>query len=273
MSDVRKPAVAGQFYPDDPAQLSALVGGMLNDAASEARPSFGGIVPHAGLIYSGACAARVFSRVAFPEITVILAPNHTGMWNNRGGAGAWDRGSFETPLGSISVAEGFMSRLEDECDLVAHDVAAHRFEHAVEVELPFLKRVAPGSTLAPLVLGWDDWDRCKALADALARVVAEWPEDVLLLASSDMTHYESAESAAAKDRLALRAVEQLNGEELLEVCGRENVTMCGRAPAAVVLEAARQLDAETADVVDYRHSGWVSGDDTSVVAYAGVVIT
>jgi AmmeMemoRadiSam system protein B len=269
----RMPAVAGRFYPDDPAQLSQMVDEMLNEAGGDPRPAFGGIVPHAGLVYSGACAAHVFNRMASGDVTVILAPNHTGRWDNWGGAGTWNSGSFLTPLGPVEVSEGFVSRLEHECELVAHDFAAHQFEHAVEVELPFLKRVAPESQLVPLVLAWDDWDRCEVLATALARVVAEWSGRVVLLASSDMTHYETADSAASKDRKALTEVERLDGAALLDVCKRENVTMCGRAPAAVVLEASRQLKAERGEVVDYRHSGLVSGDDASVVAYAGVLIT
>jgi AmmeMemoRadiSam system protein B len=122
------------------------------------------------------------------------------------------------------------------------------------------------------VLAWDDWRHSEELATALAGLIAHWPQRVLLLASSDMTHYESADRAAAKDRVALDAIQRLDGEGLLAACRREHITMCGRAPAAVVVEASRQLGAKTAAVVDYRHSGQVTGDDSSVVAYAGVVL-
>ena len=272
MSHVREPAVAGRFYPGRPAELREMIERMLAETSGEPQPARGGVVPHAGLLYSGSCAARVFNQVSIPPVVVILAPNHTGRYENVGGAGAWDSGAFETPLGALSVDEDFVTRLEAACPLVAHDPAAHRWEHAVEVELPFLVMLAPESRIVPLVLAWDDWAKSRTLACALAGVVRESPDDVLLLASSDMTHYESAGRAAAKDRMALDAVERLDAEGLLAVCHRENVTMCGRAPAAVVLEATRQLGAERAEVVDYRHSGWVTGDDSSVVAYAGVVI-
>jgi AmmeMemoRadiSam system protein B len=122
------------------------------------------------------------------------------------------------------------------------------------------------------VLACDDWEHCRTLAQALARLVVSWPADVLLLASSDMTHYEPAAEAARKDRMALAAIERLDGAGLLEACRRHGITMCGRAPAATVLEAARELGATGAELVDYRHSGLVSGDDTSVVSYAGVLI-
>jgi len=273
MSDVRHPAVAGKFYTDDPSELKEQVGGMLSAAGVEPSPALGGIVPHAGLIYSGECAAHVFGRIEIPGVVVILAPNHTGRWENRGGAAAWDRGSWETPLGAFDIAEDFLRRLESECELVAHDPTAHLLEHAVEVELPFLKVLAPGVRIAPIVLAWDDWGRCLSMATALATVVSELSNDVLLLASSDMTHFESAHVAQKRDRAALDAVEALDGERLLATCERDNVTMCGRAPSATVLEATRQLGATTAELVDYRHSGWVTGDDSNVVAYAGVVIS
>jgi AmmeMemoRadiSam system protein B len=169
------------------------------------------------------------------------------------------------------VAADFAAALAEHCELVTHDPAAHRDEHAVEVELPFLQVLAPDTAIVPIVLAWDHWLACRALADALATVIQGWAGDVLVAASSDMTHYESAASAAAKDRLALDAATRLEGETLLDVCRRERVTMCGRAPAAVALETARRLGGTRAEVVDYRHSGMVTGDDRRVVAYAGVI--
>lgn len=272
MSDVRSPAVAGMFYPANPKELRRMVETMLSEVDAEAQPAIAAIAPHAGLVYSGACAARVFKRISVPPIVAVLAPNHTGYAENVGGAAAWDRGEYGTPIGSHPVAEEFFARLEEECRLLAHDPLAHMREHAVEVELPFISVLAPDAMVAPIVLAWDDWDRCRELASALARVVGEAGGNVLLVASSDMTHYETADAAARKDRIALDAVERLDGEALLSTCRREKVTMCGRGPAATVIEAARQLGATGAEVVDYRHSGMVTGDDSSVVAYAGVVV-
>ena len=267
----RPPAVAGQFYPRDPGELRALVAGCLAGVPEEARRSVAAIAPHAGLVYSGRCAGAVFGRTALPPTVVILAPNHTGRCGSRG-ASLWRSGAFETPLGAVRVDDELGRALEASCDLVDHDPSAHVSEHAIEVELPFLQVRAPDAAIVPVVLAWDDWPRSKRLADALVEVVSGWPHAVLLLASSDMTHYESAEAAERKDRLALDAVTALDGRRLLDVCDREHVTMCGRAPAAVVLEAARQLGAAGADVVDYRHSGLVTGDDREVVAYAGVLV-
>ena len=134
------------------------------------------IVPHAGLVYSGACAAEVFKRIQLAQTVVILAPNHTGTVTARGGASAWTEGAFRTPLGDIRVEEDFGAKLCEICDLVSHDPAAHRDEHAVEVELPFLSLLAPRSAILPIVLAWDDWDRCRILAEAIVTVVKGWPD-------------------------------------------------------------------------------------------------
>lgn len=223
-------------------------------------------------MYSGGCAAQVFKRVDLAPTVVILAPNHTGMCGARAGGSAWRSGAFQTPLGNVAVAEAAVSALCEATPLVEHDPVAHAQEHAIEVELPFLTLLAPNSAIVPLVLAWDDWDRCRQLAEALAGIVRDRMEPVTLIASSDMTHYESAASAEQKDRVALDHVSRLDGQGLLDACRARNITMCGRAPSAVVLEAARLLGAEQGEIVDYRHSGWVTGDDSSVVAYAGVVV-
>ena len=267
----RKPAVAGYFYPADPKELEALVASCLDGVPAEGRRCRAAIAPHAGLVYSGHCAGAVFGRLALPPSIVILAPNHTGICRSPG-ASSWRQGAFDTPLGSVRIDDELADAVARASDLVAHDPAAHEGEHAIEVELPFLQARAPDTRIVPIVIAWDDWPRSAALAAALAEVVSAWPSDVLLLASSDMTHHEPAPQAAIKDREALQAIEALDGESLLATCARRRITMCGRAPAAVVTEVARRLGARSADAVDYRHSGEVSGHDASVVSYAGVLI-
>jgi hypothetical protein len=267
----RPTAVAGRFYPSDPKELADLVRRLLEGAPREARRVPAVVVPHAGLEFSGVCAARVFRRLDLPATVIILAPDHTGT-GARGTAALWPRGAFDTPLGRVPVAEAFASRLQSACDLVVADPVAHQSEHAIEVELPFLQVLAADTAIVPLMLAWDDWERSARLATALAALAKAGPEPVLLVASSDLTHYESVETARLKDRVALAAVEVLDGKGLLEACRRDRITMCGRAPVAVVCEAARQLGATRGDVVDYRHSGLVTGDDRSVVSYGGVIL-
>lgn len=269
--DVRPPAVAGQFYPDDPVELTGLVRGFLRDVPAESRSVRGAMVPHAGLIYSGACVAQVVGRLRLPPVVVILAPNHTGA-GEPGRASLWTKGAFGTPLGQVPIAETLARRLVSASELVVDDRRAHRHEHAIEVELPFLQLLGAGTSIVPLVLAWDDWPSSRQLAQGLAALIAAWPEKVLLLASSDMTHYEPADVAARKDAVALGHIERLNGEELLQACRASHITMCGRAPAAVVIEASRLLGGTSATVVDYRHSGLVNGDNERVVGYAGVLV-
>jgi len=210
--------------------------------------------------------------VALPALIVILAPNHTGVCRAPGGASLWEEGAFRTPLGDVPVDVPCAAALRAASPLVGVDHHAHRGEHAIEVLLPFLQVLRPDARIVPLVLAWDAWDRASELGNALASVVREAAEPILLVASSDLNHYEPAAVTEQKDARALEAVTALDGAELLARCRRERISMCGRGPAAVVIAAARALGATRADVVDYRHSGWVSGDDSQVVGYGGVVI-
>jgi len=272
MANLRKPAVAGRFYPAQAAALRERIGRLFMGVPHEERLCCGTIVPHAGIEYSGPCAAEVIGRIRIPGTVVILAPNHTGSCRSPG-ASLWAQGAFRTPLGDVPVNESLASRLTAACELVAHDPAAHAVEHAVEVELPFLQARSPAVTIVPLVLAFEDWARCEILGRALADAVDEEADPVLLMASSDMTHFESAAAAGRKDRLALAAIQRLDGAGLLEVCRRSGVSMCGRAAAACVVEASRLLGATGGELIDYRHSGMVTGDDTDVVAYAGVILS
>jgi AmmeMemoRadiSam system protein B len=232
------------------------------------------IVPHAGYIYSGLTAAKAFARVTVPGLVVILAPNHTGVVEAAQGVSIWEAGAFQTPLGDVTVdVDAAHALIEIAHGMVDVDHDAHRGEHAIEVELPFLQMLRADVRIVPLVIAWDQWERALLLADMLARLVQAADEPVLLLASSDLNHYEPAQVSEKKDAMALGAIRKLDGQELLACCKRERISMCGRGPAAVVLAAARVLGAKQAEVVDYRHSGWVSGDNGRVVGYAGVVIS
>lgn len=272
---VRSAAVAGSFYPAEPGTLRHQVKGFLTSVEAVAAPAIAIIVPHAGYEFSGRCAAEVFGRVLIPRTVVLLGPNHYGATGRVGGAGVWQAGAFATPLGALPIDDSFARALIEACPLVAHDPLAHRGEHALEVQLPFLVvQAAPAlPAIVPLVLSWDDWPRCRELARALAALVrSAGPENVLLLASSDMTHFEPAAEALRHDEPALAAIRRLDGEGLLRECDVHCITMCGAAPVAVVLEAARELGARRADVIAHTHSGLVTGDCSSVVSYAGIVI-
>ncbi len=269
----RQPAVAGLFYPDHPAQLLAAVRELLAapGPAAEPRPAVAAMAPHAGYVYSGRTAGEVYARLDVPPRCVVLAPNHTGAGDAAEGGSVFAVGSFVTPVGEVPVDETTAAALLAACDLLEDDLPAHAREHAVEVQLPFLLARQPRLAVVPIVLGWSDWPRTRRLGEALAAVVRASAEPVLLVASSDMNHYESAEVAARKDAVALEAVARLDGEALLEATRRHRVSMCGRVPAAAVFHAARLLGATHGEVVHRSHSGQVTGDDDSVVSYAGVI--
>ncbi len=268
---VRPPAVAGLFYPGQSAQLLSAVQSLLAAAGAESAPAVAAIAPHAGYVYSGRTAGEVFARLDVPRRCVVIAPNHTGICEAAQGGSVCALGSFVTPVGEVPVDETTAAALLARCDVLEDDPAAHAREHAVEVELPFLLARRPDVTIVPVVLAWSDWPRTRKLGEALADVVRGSAEPVLLVASSDMNHYESAAVAAEKDALALAEVVRLDGERLLDVTRKHQVTMCGRVPAAAVLHAARLLGAASAEVVHHSHSGMVTGDDASVVSYAGVI--
>ncbi len=268
----RLPAVAGLFYPGRPDELRETVDGLIRAAHAASAPALAAIAPHAGYVYSGLTAAHVYARLDVPRAVVVLAPNHTGLGRARSGGSVYAKGSFRTPLGEVPVHEELAAALLAACDLLEDDPPAHEREHAVEVHLPFLQERRADLRVVPIVLGWNDWVRTERLAEALAQVVRTWPEPVLLVASSDMNHYEAASVNATKDGYALAEVAHLDGERLLAVTAQHRVSMCGRVPSAVVLHAAKLLGATHAEVVHRSHSGEVTGEDDRVVSYAGVIV-
>jgi hypothetical protein len=261
----RDPVVAGRFYPGDPIRLAREVDRLLA-AAGEPAKVLGLVAPHAGYVYSGAVAGAVYARVVVPERVIVLGPNHTGLG---GKVALWAEGRWETPLGAVPVDAGLAEALLAS-PLVARDREAHRFEHSLEVQVPFLQRRQARLSIAPLCLGPLAWPECEALGKHVARAASA--AGALLVASSDMSHYLPAAEARAKDERALEKLLALDPRGLHEVVRREHITMCGFVPATVMLVAAREMGATRASLVRYGHSGETSGDDRSVVGYAGVVV-
>jgi len=265
---MRMPVVADRFYPADPQTLRAMIGEM-TPSPGAAQAALAVISPHAGYVYSGAVAAETIARVAVPETVIVLGPNHTG----RGAPVALGLEDWSMPFGPVAVDRELAAALLEEAgDLVTADEAAHRFEHSLEVQVPFLQWRRPSVRIVPLVVDRLPFDRCKALGLALARVAQAAPYGVLLLASTDMTHYEPRRSARRKDELALRRVLALDPAGLYETVLGQRISMCGVMPTVAVLVAALALGATSAELVRYTDSGAVSGDTEQVVGYAGVVV-
>jgi MEMO1 family protein len=265
---VRQPAVAGKFYTDDPDQLRAELDSMIPQG--EAGRAIGIVAPHAGYIYSGKVAGRVYGAVRVPEAVLVIGPNHTGIGAP---AALSPSGDWLTPLGPVPVNSRLSKLILKHAPLVREDVAAHRFEHSIEVQLPFLQYRNPRVCIAALCLSLPDFDSLSALGEGIARAVSEYADEVLIVASSDMTHYESASSAKAKDELALAELAAMNPEALLKVCREKDITMCGVIPATVMLVAAKALGATSSRLVSYTTSGEVNGDLQRVVAYAAVMVS
>jgi MEMO1 family protein len=262
----RPPVVAGQFYPAEAEALRLSVAGFLGERA--AGNAIGLMVPHAGYGYSGAIAGQTFAQVRIPARVVLLGPNHHGLGHPRALAPA---GAWLTPLGPCPIDEDLHRRIAQDCPEVAIDALAHRREHSLEVQIPFLQLCAPAAAIVPISLGAQSLASLLAFAVALGRVITE-VGGALLVASSDMSHYEAAAVARDKDLRALEHILALDAEALYQTVRQRGISMCGMLPTIVMLAAARQLGARRGRLVRYGHSGEVSGDETRVVGYAGVVV-
>jgi AmmeMemoRadiSam system protein B len=267
-SIVRPPAVAGKFYPANPETLRRDVESYLPERV-EKIPALGCVVPHAGYMYSGYVAGAVFARMQLPERFVILCPNHTG----RGEPLAiMSRGTWGTPLGDAQIDRALAAELVSEFDLLTEDAEAHRTEHALEVELPFLQVLEPRFTFVPIAIGTHRFDVLTELGNAIAGVIARQNEKVQVVASSDMNHYATDSVTREKDALAIAPLLARDPLALHEVVHRENISMCGLGPAVSMLTAVNELGANSAALVKYATSADVSGDRSYCVGYAGVVV-
>ena len=228
------------------------------------------VVPHAGWMYSGKVAGAVYGRVALPKLVVLLGPNHTGL-------GPWGsimtRGRWAIPGGDLEIAADLAEAILSRCAELKEDESAHAREHALEVQLPFLRRLRPDVQFVPLALMKTDLAFCEAVGRAVAATVAAWPESVLLISSTDLNHYESQAVSNRKDRLAIEAILALDPDGLQRTVRDHHISMCGIAPTTALLAALRDPGSPRAELIRYMTSGDVSGDYDRVVGYGGVIIT
>ncbi len=265
---VRQPAVAGQFYPGRPQDLLAMVRQCL-DPEARPTPAYLAICPHAGYVYSGPTAGKTLSRVAIPRRVIVVGPNHRGAG---AAAAVMSQGQWLTPLGPVPLDAELGQRLLSGSRILSEDSRAHQMEHSLEVQVPFLQVLQPDLLLLPICLGWLDFDQCAEVGHDLAKAIAGLGEPVLLLASTDMTHYESAAAARAKDSQALERVLSLDPKGLYDLVRTRGISMCGVLPTTACLAAAIELGAASAELVEYTNSGAASGDFSQVVGYAGLIV-
>lgn len=266
---IRRPVVAGQFYPSDSERLKQLIAAFgLKEVKKE--KAIACLLPHAGYIYSGKVAAEVLSNIEMTDTCIILGPNHTGY----GALSSIMReGEWLTPLGGVKIDTILADQLLENSKYLEEDETAHAYEHSIEVELPLIQEITKTDfSFVPIVLASADKLVYKDIANAIAISCAKQTKKVMVIASSDMTHYESQKSATAKDSEAIKAILKLDEEELLEKIENLGISMCGYIPAVVAILAAKLLGAKKAKLVAYQTSGDVTGDYESVVGYAGIII-
>ncbi len=265
---IRQPAVAGMFYPGSREVLREAVESLIVPDP-EPHVCLGCISPHAGYVYSGPVAGRLFGHLSLPRRVVVLGPNHTG-------AGApvsvAPEDAWWTPLGEVPVDKALREALLVRLGGAAAEPAAHRREHSIEVQLPFVLARRPDAVVLPVTLMHLGLEDAVTFGEALAAAIEDAREPVAIVASSDMTHYEPDPVAREQDRLAIQAALTLDPGTLYRTVHDHGITMCGVVPATAMLAAVRRLGAASAHLVDYMTSGDTSGDRSSVVGYAGICV-
>lgn len=265
----RSPVVAGKFYPGHKSQWEPLVRGYLGPDRPQ-KPAILAMVPHAGHIYSGAIAGQTLAQVALPKTVLLLGPNHTGLGAR---LSLWPSGRWLLPGAHLDVDEALAQAILDNLDAIQPDHQAHVHEHSLEVILPFLWAKAPDTKIIPLAVAESRLAELLTTARKLADVLKKWEYPVLIIISSDMSHFLSANEARAKDNLALRAILDLLPEALLATVQAKNISMCGVLAMTMGLAMANDLGATIARLAAYGNSGDRTGDYAQVVGYAGVIVT
>jgi MEMO1 family protein len=266
---LRMPAVAGKFYPADPTELTAAV----REFSKSKQENKGErvkacLVPHAGYVYSGHVAGAVYGRIVLPRKIVVLGVRHYPRGEK---AAILSSGAWRTPLGDAAVDEGLAAAVKAACRLLREDGVAHSGEHSLEVQIPFLQVLAPGFTFVPIALGTARFEELVEIGEGIGKVLAGAGEDILLLTTSDLNHYENDAVTRMKDHKAMARMLEMGARGLYDVCRNEEISMCGLGPAVAMLTAMKKMRATKAELVKYATSADVSGDFAAVVGYAGMI--
>jgi len=261
--EIREPAVAGMFYPGDAAGLRRQVEALIPRTESPVD-ALAIVAPHAGYVYSGACAGLAWSGLVPRDTIVIVGVNHRGI----GASLAVDaHAAWRTPLGETRVDLELARALTDGSPLFSLDSRAGMHEHSLEVQVPFVQMAAPEASILPITVGAVAPEKIIEAGVMLAATIRSIRPNALLVASTDMSHYISAAAAERMDRQAIERIMALDPSGLMRVVMIRHISMCGVAPTALVLKAAMERGASRVEEVCYTHSGAVTGDDSEVVAY------
>jgi MEMO1 family protein len=264
---LRMPAVAGRFYPSDPAELTALVQQYTKKEKPNER-AVACLVPHAGYAYSGQVAGAVFARMKLPAKIVILGVRHYPRGEK---AAILSSGAWRTPLGDAQIDEELAAAVKTACPSLREDGVAHSTEHSLEVQIPFLQVLRPGFTFVPIALGTVHFEELTAIGEGLGDALAKAGEEILLLTTSDLNHYENDAVTRVKDHKAIERMLELDARGLYDTCRNEAISMCGLGPAVAMLTAVKKVGGAKAALARYATSADVSGDYDAVVGYAGMI--
>ncbi len=270
---MRPPAVAGRFYPHKCEALMREVDQYLEPESPAEQPmatAIGCVVPHAGYMYSGHVAGAVYRLLPPCSRYIILGPNH---WGRGAALAIMSTGHWLTPIGQVPIDTELANDIQAKCRLVTEDAGAHSDEHSLEVQIPFLQRQSGTFTFVPIVIGLADYPSLELLGQAVAHAVKRSKETVIIVASSDMNHYEPDAITREKDEMAIEKILQLDPAGLLEVIRDENISMCGYAPTIAMLTAAKELGAREGRLIRHATSADAGGDSDSVVGYAGIIVS
>lgn len=264
----RRPAVSGQFYPGTEEALKKEVRQYL-DKSIKRRRVMGVVSPHAGYMYSGHVAGATFSHVEIPKTCIVLSPNHTGL----GAAAAlMTDGDWLIPTGSVPIDDTIAGDLLSRSQLISRDTMAHISEHSLEVQLPFLLELQKELMIVPMTIKHMGYEKCEEIGRTIAETIKAAKRDILIVASSDMTHYESDAAVRSKDQWAIDRVLDLDPKGLLNTCAAKDITMCGVIPTAIMLVACKELGATKAELIKHSTSGDITGELDAVVGYAGMIV-
>jgi AmmeMemoRadiSam system protein B len=266
----RKPAVSGYFYPGREKELLSTVGSMI-DHEMKKEHAICIVSPHAGFVYSGPVAGAVFSSVQLPENFIILGPSHRYMTSR---VAISKKGQWETPLGRVAIESRLAEIMMSQSSLVSEDAAAHAEEHSLEVQLPFIQYFKKDFSIVPLCLSPElGFNELVELGKSISRSILEFNSDVMLVASTDMSHYVTQKTAEEKDNLAIEKILNLDPKGMHDIVLEEKISMCGYQPTTSAIVASNELGARKAELVKYQTSGDSSGDYSQVVGYAGIRIS
>jgi AmmeMemoRadiSam system protein B len=267
---MRQPAVADRFYPGSPKLLSKTITELFPQIQNaEKSKALAVVSPHAGYVYSGALAAETLCAVEIPETVIILGPNHHG----QGAPISLSTETWDMPLGRVSVDKEITDQLLRNSQHITIDEIAHQHEHSLEVQVPFLQMLQKELRIVPLVLSLISYALCEEVALSLAKTIKASRKDLLIVASSDMSHYEARRISEQKDRSALKCIERMDPYELYRTVLDNKISMCGVIPVVIAILATKSLGAKQSNLIGYTDSGYISGDTSQVVGYAGVIIS